>query len=195
VLAAGGVVVGLDAHAPSSQISDIALRCDLAGLVIQDGSMLELLGNDLRARLKFVISVNPSPLAGIATLDQICDEECSAVASELPSIDPDDPATIVFTSGTTGGPKGIQYTHRQIILAVASMLHAFPDIDEGGRLACWLPLSNLFQRMLNTCAVARGAQTYYVDDPQQIMRHVQTIEPDVFIGVPRFFEKLYAGII
>ena len=62
-------------------------------------------------------------------------------------------------------------------------------------MACWLPLSNLFQRMLNFCAIARGAQIYYVRQPQEIMRHVVAIRPDVFIGVPRFYEKLHAGIV
>ena len=113
----------------------------------------------------------------------------------LPLVDPDAPATIIFTSGTTGAAKGIVYTHRQIVMATASILRTFADIEPGSRMACWLPLSNLFQRMLNFCAIARGAQIYYVGQPQEIMRHVVAIRPDVFIGVPRFYEKLHAGIV
>jgi long-chain acyl-CoA synthetase len=80
-------------------------------------------------------------------------------------------------------------------MATASILRTFADIEPGSRMACWLPLSNLFQRMLNFCAIARGAQIYYVPQPQEIMRHVAAIRPEVFIGVPRFYEKLYAGIV
>jgi long-chain acyl-CoA synthetase len=101
---------------------------------------------------------------------------------------------IVFTSGTTGEPKGIAYTHRQTCGAVASILRAFPDIEPGSRLACWLPLANLFQRMINLCAIGRSAQTFYVEDPKSVMQHVPRIAPHLFIGVPRFYEKLYAGI-
>ena len=111
------------------------------------------------------------------------------------SAQPDDPATIIFTSGTTGAPKGIQYSHRQLCLAVASILVAFPDIDEGSHLSCWLPLTNMFQRVINLLAIGCGAQTYYVEDPRTIMTHIGSIEPHLFIGVPRFYEKLNAGMI
>ena len=78
---------------------------------------------------------------------------------------------------------------------MASILVAFSAIGPGSRLACWLPLSNLFQRMINLCAVGRGAQTFYVDDPRRIMQHLAAISPHLFIGVPRFYEKLHAGIL
>jgi long-chain acyl-CoA synthetase len=48
--------------------------------------------------------------------------------------------------------------------------------------------------MINLCAVGRGAQTFYVEDPRSIMQHVRAISPHLFIGVPRFYEKLHAGI-
>jgi long-chain acyl-CoA synthetase len=78
-------------------------------------------------------------------------------------------------------------------MAVRAILDAFADIAEGARLASWLPLSNPFQRIINLCAMARGAQTYYVSDPREVMRHLPAIRPQVFIGVPRFFEKFYAA--
>jgi len=61
-------------------------------------------------------------------------------------------------------------------------------------LLCWLPLANLFQRIINFCAVARGATSYVVADPRDVMLHLQSASPHVFIGVPRFFEKVQAGI-
>jgi len=53
----------------------------------------------------------------------------------------------------------------------------------------------MFQRIINLAAIVCGAQTYYVEDPRAIMVHIGSIEPYFFIGVPYFYEKLYAGMI
>lgn len=201
VLAAGGVIVGLDAHDLGERATEIATRCGLAGLVVQDRAMVDRLGG--ASRYRFVVGTERDPDVDVETVADIVAAADSPVAAAerspagpAPSpVEPDAPATIIFTSGTTGAAKGIQYTHRQVLLAVAAMLRAFADIEEGSRLACWLPLSNLFQRMLNACAIARGAQVFYVERPQEIMEHLPAIAPHLFIGVPRFYEKLYAGIV
>ena len=80
------------------------------------------------------------------------------------------------------------------MIAVRAILDAFPEIDEGAQLLCWLPLANLFQRIINFCAIERGATSYVVEDPREVVQHLATANPHVFIGVPRFFEKLHAGI-
>jgi len=108
--------------------------------------------------------------------------------------EPDDEAFVVFSSGTTGFPKAIPYTHRQVLAAVASILDAYPDIAEGSHLLCWLPLANLFQRIVDLCGIARGATSYVIGDPKEVMRYVRRASPHLLIGVPRFYEKLHAGI-
>jgi len=195
VLTARGVIVGLDPHDREDNLNAVVQRCDLAGLVLHDLTWLSRFGKDVRSRLRFVISLQPTQEHGVVLLDHLLYGGSCETGSGLPDAQPDDPATIIFTSGTTGAPKGIQYTHRQICLAVRSILEVFPDISADSRLVCWLPLSNLFQRIINICAMGWGAQTYYLEDPQLIMRHIRHIEPNLFIGVPRFYEKLYAGVM
>ena len=192
ILAAGGVAIGLDPYALDEHAQDIALRCKLVGMVVDDLSLLAKLGDEARGKLRFIVNLKPDCAPDILTLDRLLAEEDAQVEWNLAQ--PDDVATIIFTSGTTGAPKGIEYSHRQMCHAAAAILSAFPEIRDGSRLACWLPLSNLFQRMINLCAIGRGAQTFYVSDPREIMRFVPEIAPHVFIGVPRFFEKLHAGI-
>ena len=192
-MAAGGVVAGLDPHDTPERLGQIAAQCKLAAIVAQDEGLLRKLPAEIRDRLRFVVTLESVRPPRAIPFDDLVAGRGAAV-DDWHRARPDDAALIVFTSGTTGEPKGIVYTHRQVCGAVASILQAFPDIEAGSRLACWLPLSNLFQRMINLAAVGRGAQTFYVEDPREIMHHVATIAPHLFIGVPRFYEKLHAGI-
>lgn len=192
ILAAGGVAIGLDPHGLDEHTQEIARLCDFSGVVLANPALLEKLGDEARRKLRFILSIEPCTETGVVALDALIDDEF--VDDRWNQAQPDSPATIIFTSGTTGAPKGIEYSHRQMCLAATSILSAFPDLREGSHLACWLPLSNLFQRMINICAICRGAQTFYVADPREIMRYAPQIAPHVFIGVPRFYEKLHAGI-
>jgi long-chain acyl-CoA synthetase len=192
ILAAGGVAVGLDLHGLDEHVRGIARRCDFSGIVVGQPGLLEKLDDEARHKLRFAVCIDPCAEPGLVQLAALIGEDVQG--DSWNQAQADSAATLIFTSGTTGEPKGIEYSHRQMCLAAAAILSAFPDLAEGSRLACWLPLSNLFQRMINLCAIGQGAQTFYLADPREIMRHVAVIAPHVFIGVPRFYEKLYSGI-
>jgi len=194
-MAAGCAVVGLDPHDTTERLGRVAALCDLTAIVVQDAALLERLPPIIRQRLRLRLSFAAPTAPDLIAFDDLARGAPAAVADEdWDRSQAGDAALIVFTSGTTGAPKGIVYDHQQTCGAIASILQTFPDIAPGSRLACWLPLANLFQRMINLCAIGRGAQTYYVEDPRSIMQHVGRIAPHLLIGVPRFYEKLHAGI-
>lgn len=195
VLGARGVVVGIDAHATADQAQAQAKLAGLQALVVDEPEQLLRFGP---ARPALCVVVHPHPGAmlppGCVTLHALTESGRGLGLVGWDHALPGDRAIVVFTSGTTGAAKGIAYRHEQVCLAVHTILEAFGDIREGSRLACWLPLSNLFQRMINLCAIARAAQTFYVSDPRTVMQHLPAIRPAVFIGVPRFFEKFLQGV-
>lgn len=190
VLAAGGVVVGLDPHDLPERLVDIARIAGISVVLAQNAAMVDKLGSAVIAGCHLVVQFDDGAAGPSIHLLR----DLPQAGAALPEVLPDDPATIIFTSGTSGAPKGIAYSHAQLLLACRAVVEAFPFADEHSRLLCWLPLSNLFQRIVNLSAIARGSVTWLLDDPRRVMEVVRLAEPDVFIGVPRFFEKLVAGI-
>lgn len=74
------------------------------------------------------------------------------------------------------------------------MENILPDLGPEDSVLCWLPLAHLFQRMINYVAMARGIPMAFSDDSRNVVDAAQTVRPTIFLGVPRFFEKLHQGM-
>ncbi|MCF6251999.1 MAG: AMP-binding protein [Methylococcaceae bacterium] len=192
VLAIGGVVVGLDPNELPEQLESVVITSKVKAIAVDTLDRLNKFNKQTRRSFSKVITFQTNELETeflhAINLDELIKH--NQINNDLPDIRPDDIATIVFTSGSTGIPKGIVYRHKQIVLAVNTILQTYPELSERCNLACWLPLSNLFQRMVNLSAISCGAQTYVVNHPKQIMEYLPQINPHVFFAVPRFYEKL-----
>lgn len=194
----GMSVVGIDPNYSTAQRDDVLRSVEIDTLFVQDESVADSIPSGVAGRLKHVVTFREGPAkssCGALSLRSLLANVASTDSSApLCFAEPDDEAFVVFSSGTTGRPKPIPYSHRQVVTAVTSILNTYPDMGDGDHLICWLPLANLFQRIVNLCGVECGAMSYVISDPREIMRYVPRANPHVLIGVPRFYEKLHAAI-
>ena len=104
-------------------------------------------------------------------------------------------ATLVYTSGTTGRPKGVMLSHRNILSNADACLNAVPSVDENDRFLSFLPLSHMFERTVGYyLATIIGAQTVYARGIPELAEDMLSQRPTILVCVPRIFERIYAKV-
>ena len=103
-------------------------------------------------------------------------------------------ATLIYTSGTTGEPKGVILSHRNFLSNAQACLEVIPVSGRDLHLS-FLPLSHVFERMAGWyLMLSCGAAVAYAESMDTIPKNMLEVRPTIMLGVPRFFEKLYARI-
>ena len=122
-----------------------------------------------------------------------CDPEFDARAQ---SIGPHDLATIIYTSGTTGTPKGAMLTHGNMASNIASSMEVFGiGTKEEEVSVSFLPLSHVTARHVDFALLYRGVVLAYCPDIAKLAQTLAEVQPDIFIGVPRVYEKIRQQVI
>ena len=108
----------------------------------------------------------------------------------------DEIATLIYTSGTTGTPKGVMLTHGNFIKAFDAHFEffKFKNFEEELSLA-FLPLTHVFERSWSLLCLYGGARVYFLEDPKNIAKTLEEVKPTMMCAVPRFFQKIYAGVL
>ena len=124
---------------------------------------------------------------GVAVSDEELDEHVATVRTN-------DLATIVYTSGSTGNPKGAELTHKNFVsitIAASQALHEVV-LDDPPRLLLFLPLAHCFARFIQYASIASDDGVVgYLPDTKSLLPDLRSFEPTYLLGVPRVFEKVY----
>ncbi len=119
----------------------------------------------------------------------------TAPLAGTPLRDADELATIMYTSGTTGAPKGVMHSFATFAWGVASGLKRVTSIDQSARMLSYLPLSHVAERTLvEHGLLATGMQIWFADSLDTFAADLQRARPTVFVSVPRLWVKFQQGI-
>lgn len=133
------------------------------------------------------------PNAGCLNWDELV--KTHSPMTGVPEIDPQSLASIVYTSGTTGQPKGVMHSFHAMAFAVDAFLKNFPGIQKEIFFS-YLPLCHVAERMLVECGtIFTGSTVYFVESLDRFADNLAYTRPTVFLAVPRIWEKMQEGIL
>jgi long-chain acyl-CoA synthetase len=209
VLSAGGVANGIYPTDAADQVHYLSEDSGTSVLFVEDDEQLDkalavrdklpllqkIVVFDMDGLREFhdpqVISLDALRALGRAHLTAHPD----MLAQRTQACRPEDLAILVYTSGTTGKPKGAMHNHRGLVHSVRGY-NTLIARDETDECMCFLPLCHIAERMGGEYfSLYTGAKLNFVENPETVPENVREIAPTVFTAVPRVWEKFYSGVM
>jgi len=190
---AGAVSVPIYETSSALQVGWIVKDSECAGVILETPTHAEVLA-EAQTDLSELREVWQIDAGGLDTLraagDQITDEALDARRGQVVR---GDVATIVYTSGTTGRPKGCQLTHDNFMALTENTTVKMKEVlaAEGASTLLFLPLAHVFARFIQVLCVNAGVRMGFTADTKNLVADFGTFSPTFILSVPRVFEKIY----
>jgi len=121
-------------------------------------------------------------------------KETSWLNQQLNKIKPDDIFSIIYTSGSTGLPKGVELTHRNMLVQIQNLLPMFRFNIKKDSCLTILPVAHVLERMAVYFYILSGVPIYFGDNPKNLSHILREVRPTIMIVVPRILERLYESM-
>jgi long-chain acyl-CoA synthetase len=205
VLHARGTPVSLYNTLAPEQVQYIAAHCDAVIAIVEDGAFLAKFAaiRDQLPKLRKVVVMEPEGVVlddwatsweSLMTRGEEEDRRNPDAFEEWRKVTPDDLATLVYTSGTTGPPKGVMEAHSNVCWMSATS-RAFLD-RPGHRHISYLPFAHVFERFVGHWgAISNRTIVYFCPETTLVFAYAPEVKPTALIGVPRVWEKLQAALL
>ncbi len=208
VQSVGGICSGVYTTDSAGQLEYLVNNSDSRFLLVENDEQLDkfLQVRDQMPNLVKVIVIERDGLHGFTDPQIIFLDELYEIGAEYDaanpkafdtSIDatkPEDTAILVYTSGTTGRPKGAMISHGNLMYSVSAGLREGHVFDTDDQL-CFLPLCHILERVFSVNAPIAAASTInFAESPETIFDNLQEVSPQTFVAVPRLWEKIYSQV-
>lgn len=198
ILAIGAITVPIYQTNSPEECQYVIEHAQMRVLLVEEAAQLDKIA-EVRAQcpsLEHLIAFEGAK-DGALTLDELrargTDVDPAEIDRRAQAVTPDDVATIVYTSGTTGPPKGVTLTHRNIA-ADAHMVNRRLPNDGHERFFVFLPLAHVLTRIVQFTALTNSSLLiYWQRDPKKLLDEIAAVKPTHLPSVPRLFEKIYTA--
>ena len=209
ILSSGAVTIPVYATLSDVEVQYILNHSDSKALFLSNEHQLSKViakKEDIPSKLEFIVMMDgPAPEGdlGVRVIEwesflkegeEHLKTSKEDIVSRRQSIEPDALATIVYTSGTTGVPKGAMILHKNIFAVMESM-SSLIDFNPDDIALSFLPLSHVYERVGGQfLTIYNGVQFAYAESMEQVAVNLTEVKPTLLNAVPRFYEKAYARI-
>ncbi len=199
---AGGAAISVYNTLAPEQLEYVANHSEATVAFVEDAGFLEkfLAIRSRTPKLQHLVLVRGDAPEGVMTWEsllargrELSSAEPKAFEESWRAVGPEDTISLIYTSGTTGPPKGVVYSHNNIIWTLESVQRFWAI--EPQTLVSYLPLAHVAERFTSQWReIADGHEVWLCPDPNQLLPFLVEARPTFFVGVPRVWEKLMAGL-
>ncbi|WDF53886.1 AMP-dependent synthetase/ligase [Mucilaginibacter sp. KACC 22063] len=196
----GAVLVPLYPNSSLKEIEQILIEAEVKCIFVSDTELCSKVSaiKDHVPSLKAIFSFDDvSECINWSTLlKNVTDTERSEIDKISVNVTEDDVTTIIFTSGTTGRPKGVMLTHKNIVSNVSASSLILGQIPvEQKKALSFLPLNHIFEKMCTYIYLFNGFSIHYAESMDTIGANMKEAQPYIFTAVPRLLEKVFEKIM